>query len=263
MADITLRGVRFHYRLDGPVEGTPLVLSNSLSSNLHMWDAQLPALVAGGWRVLRYDNRGHGASEAVPGPYSIEMLADDVVALLDAVGIERAHFCGLSLGGMVGQVCGVRHAARMRSLTLCDTAAWMGPPELWAGRMAAVAQGGMAALVDGTVDRWITPAGQARLPDAVRAIRAMILATAPDGYLGCCAAIRDMDLREAIRAIELPTHVIVGADDPGTPVSAAEFIQQRIAGSVLTVIPAAAHLANIEQPAAFNAALVGFLDRHR
>lgn len=263
MADITLRGVRFHYRLDGSADGTPLVLSNSLSANLHMWDAQLPSLVAGGWRVLRYDNRGHGASEAVPGPYSIEMLADDLVGLMDAVGFERAHFCGLSMGGMVGQVCGVRHAARMLSLTLCDTAAWMGPPELWAERMAAVAQGGMAALVDGTVNRWITPAGQARLPDAVAAIRAMILATTPSGYLGCCAAIRDMDLREAIRHIELPTHVIVGADDPGTPVSAAEFIQQRIPGSALTVIPDAAHLANIEQPAAFTAALVGFLDAHR
>ncbi len=263
MPDIALRGVRLHYQLDGPTGGTPIVLSNSLSSNLNMWDAQVPELTAAGWRVLRYDNRGHGRSEAAPGPYTLDQLVDDMAALLDVAGFERAHFCGLSLGGMVGQRAGTRHAARLVSLTLCDTAAYMGPPEMWAERMAAVEQGGMAALVDGTINRWFTPAGQARLPETVATIRAAILGTSPAGYLGCCAAIRDMDQREAIAGIRLPTHVIVGADDAGTPVSAAEFIHQRIAGSRLTVIPEAAHLANVEQAAAFNAALLGFLEAQR
>ena len=263
MPEITLRGVRFNYQLDGAANGVPLVLSNSLASNVDMWAAQMPALIAGGWRVLRYDNRGHGHTEAVPGPYTIEMMSDDVVGLMDAVGFTTAHYCGLSLGGMIGQMTAVRHAARLRSLTLCDTAAYMGPQNLWHERIAAVTAGGMEAVVEATLGRWFTPAGRTYLPDQIAAIRAGILATTVMGFCGCCTAIRDMDQRESIRAISVPTHVIVGEDDPGTPVAAAQLIHQRIAGSRLTIIPAAAHLVNVEQVSAFNAALFDFLERQR
>jgi len=263
MVALRVRGVNFNYELDGPEDGTPLVLSNSLASNLHMWDAQMAALVADGWRVLRYDNRGHGRTEAVAGPYSIDMLSDDMVALLDAVGLDTVHFCGLSLGGMVGQMTAVRHAGRLRSLTLCDTAAYMGPFSLWAERIAAVESGGMATVVEGTVQRWFTAAGRERLPGEVDTIRAGIAATSAAGYCGCCAAIRDMDQRESIRGITVPTHVIVGADDPSTPVTSAQLIHEHIAGSRLTVIPAAAHLANIEQAALFNVTLLDFLRSQR
>ena len=261
MPELAVRGVRFNYQLDGPTDGTPLVLSNSLASNLDMWKAQLPVLLARGWRVLRYDNRGHGRTEAVTGPYSVAMLADDVIALMDAVGFTTAHYCGLSLGGMIGQMLATRHPARLRTLTLCATAAYMGPVDRWADRIAAVTAGGMAAVVESTLARWFTAAGQPRLAPSIAAIRAGILTTSVTGFSACCGAIRDMDQRDTIRAITLPTHVIVGEDDPGTPVTAAQFMHGRIHGSRLTILPGAAHLANIEQRVAFNAALFDFLDR--
>lgn len=261
MAVARVRGVDFHYCLDGPADGIPVMLSNSLASAVVMWEPQVVALTAAGYRVLRYDNRGHGQTSAVPGPLSVEMMADDACALLDLAGFDTVHFCGLSMGGMIGQMLGTRAPERLRSLTLCDTAAWMGPTSLWDERIAAVAAGGMEAVVDATVARWFTPAGRERLPAVVATIRSAILATSPLGFCTCSAAIRDMDQRESIRAITVPTHVIVGADDPGTPVAAAEFIHERIAGSTLDVLPEAAHLANLEQPERFNASLLAFLGR--
>ena len=255
--------VRLNYVLEGVANGPIVMLSNSLSSRLAMWEGQVPALLAAGFRVLRYDTRGHGESSAPVGPYSIAMLADDALALMDAVRAERVHFCGLSLGGMTGQWLGTHHGERLHTLTLCATAAYIGPPEVWRDRIAAVEQGGMAAVADATVNRWFTMAGQARLPNAIADIRAGILATPPTGYIGCGQAIMGMDQRETIAAIRTPTHVMVGADDPSTPVSASEFLQQRIPGATLTVVPDSMHLFNVEQAAAFNAALLGFLDPYR
>ena len=251
--------VRLNYTLEGVADGPIVMLSNSLSSRLSMWEGQVPALLAAGFRVLRYDTRGHGQSSAPDGPYSIAMLADDALALMDAVKAERVHFCGLSLGGMTGQWLGTHHGDRLQTLTLCATAAYIGPPEIWKDRIAAVEQGGMAAVAEATVNRWFTAAGQARLPNAIADIRAGILATPPAGYIGCGQAIMAMDQRETITAIRTPTHVMVGADDPSTPVSASEFLQQRIPGATLTVIPESMHLFNVEQAAAFNAALLAFL----
>ncbi len=254
LADVTL-----NYRFDGPAAGPVVMLCNSLSSNLSMWDPQVPALADAGFRVLRYDTRGHGSSSVANGPTSIAVLAADALALLDHLGIDRVHFCGLSLGGMTGQWLATHHAVRLRSLVLCATAAWMGPPELWNQRIEAVAQGGMAAIADATINRWFSAANQRRLAAEVARIRDGILNTPVAGYRACCVAIRDMDQRESIAAISLPTLVLVGADDPATPVAAAELIHQRIAGSTLTVIPAAQHLFNVEEPAQFNAALLDFL----
>ena len=254
---------RLNYVLEG-VAGAPIVmLSNSLSSRLSMWEGQVPALLAAGFRVLRYDTRGHGQSSAPAGPYSIAMLADDALAVMDAAQAERVHFCGLSLGGMTGQWLGTHHAARLHTLTLCATAAYIGPPTVWAERIALVEQGGMAAVAEATVNRWFTAHGQQRLPNAIADIRTGILATPTAGYIGCGHAIMAMDQRESITAIRTPTHVMVGADDPSTPVSASEFLQQQIPGAALTVIPDSMHLFNVEQAAAFNAALLSFLHPYR
>ena len=261
MPHLTRPQVSLHYRVDGPAQAPVVMLCNSLSSNLSMWDAQVPALCDAGYRVVRYDARGHGASTVATGATSIADLADDALALLDHLELPRVHFCGLSLGGMTGQWLATHHASRLDSLALCATAAYMGPAELWDQRIAAVAAGGMAAVVDATIARWFTAASQRRIPDEVARIRDGILATPVAGYSACCAAIRDMDQRESIRAIRVPTAVLVGADDPSTPGSAATLLHERIAGSTLTVIPETQHFFNVENPAAFNAALLGFLRR--
>lgn len=259
MPQLTLPTVMLNYQLEGDPAASPVMLCNSLSSTLSMWDAQVPALVAAGYRVLRYDARGHGASSVASGPTTIADLAADALALLDHLSLSRVHFCGLSLGGMTGQWLGTHHASRLRSLSLCATAAYMGPAALWDQRIAAVASGGMAAVADATIDRWFTPASQQRLPTEVARIRDAILHTPVAGYSACCAAIRDMDQRDTIAAIDLPTLVLVGADDPSTPVAAAELIHERIRGSRLHVIPDSQHFFNVEEPAQFNAALLGFL----
>ena len=263
MATMTVNDIELNYRIDGPRDGDPLLLSNSLASTLDMWRPQMGPLTDAGFRVVRYDSRGHGASGVSGGPYTVSQLANDALALLDALDIERAHFCGLSKGGMVGQWLGTHNGNRLKSLALCDTAAYMGGPGAWQDRIAMVNQSGMSAVVDATIDRWFTTSGQSRLTQDVEAVRQMILNTPPEGFCACAEAITQMDQRESIRSITTPTIVIVGEQDPGTPVSAAELIHQRIAGSELVVIPDAAHFANMEQPTAFNDALLGFLSRHR
>ena len=252
--DITL-----HYRFDGPEDAPVMLVSNSLASNLAMWNHQIDTLLRLGFRVLRYDSRGHGQSEVAPGPCSIEMLAEDAVGLLDALGIERASFMGCSKGGMVGQMVGTRHGDRFDRLVLCSTSAYMGGADVWAARIEAVANGGMAAVVDGTIDRWFTRPGQARIPAEVARIREMILATPAEGFIACAHAIAAMDQRETIRSIALPTLVVVGEQDPGTPPSAARLIHERIAGSKLVVLEDSAHFCNIERDGGFNAALEEFL----
>jgi len=258
-----VNGTSIHYRIDGSGRGPAVMLSGSLASDLTMWDPQIPALTEAGYQVLRYDSRGHGRSAAPAGPYTIERLTEDALYLLDSRELERVHFCGLSMGGMVGQMLGARHADRLISLTLCDTSAYMPPPELWEERIAAARAQGMAALVDATIDRWFTPAGQNRLPGEVGKVRQMVANTSVEGFCASCAAIRDMDQRDSLGAIETATLVLVGALDPSTPVDAARLIHERIGSSRLTVIPDAAHFVNVEQTAAFNSALLEFLESGR
>ncbi len=261
MPELQTAATQIHYLLEGPLDGPVVVLSHSLGANLAMWDAQVPTLTAAGCRVLRYDHRGHGQSAVPPGPYTISRLAGDVIDLLDSLDLEKVHFCGISMGGMVGQELGAQHGDRLHGLILCSTAAHMPPPEAWDERIRTVCAQGMAAVADATIDRWFTKPGQARLPDPIRKIREMILHTSVDGFSACCAAIRDMDLRETIRAISCPTLILVGEHDPGTPVTAARFIHERIESSRLQVIAEAAHLANVEQADVFNQALGDFLKR--
>jgi 3-oxoadipate enol-lactonase len=259
MAQVFANHITVEYRLDGPQDGPLILLSNSLASNLTMWDKQVPALTGAGLRVLRYDTRGHGGTHVTRGPYSLEILTQDAVALLDALGIDSAHVLGCSMGGMVAQRLATLHPQRVRALVLSATACRMPQPEVWDQRTAAVREGGMEAVADSTIDRWFTKAGQQRLVDDVARVRAMITRTPPEGFCGCCAAIRDMDQGESIRGITAPTLVLVGEEDPGTPVSAAQAIHERIAGSTLRVIPGAAHFVNVEQADAFNAALLDHL----
>jgi len=249
-----------NYRFDGPQEAPVVVLSNSLASDLSMWDTQIPALVGDGYRVLRYDSRGHGQSAVPAGPYSIELLTADALALMDALGLGKVHFCGLSMGGMVGQMLGARHGDRLISLALCATSAYMAPRAVWDQRIEIVAETGMEAVADGTIDRWFTRAGQERLPAEVEKVRGMILSTPPNGFCACCAAIRDMDQRDSIGAIATRTLVVVGQYDPGTPVSAAELIHQRVASSELKVVSDAAHFVHVEQAGVFNETLLEFLE---
>ena len=259
---VDANGIKLNYRLDGPEQGTVVMFSNSLASALSMWDLQVSPLVEAGYRVLRYDSRGHGDSEIPAGPYSMEMLTADALGLMDALGFKKVHFCGLSMGGMVGQMLGTRHGDRLISLTLSSTAAHMPPRESWDERIETVRENGMDAVVDATIDRWFTKPGQERLVSEVEKIRRLILQTSTEGFCAACAAIQNMDQRDSIRGISTRTLVIVGEEDPGTPVSAAEFIHRRIPSSGLKVIPDGAHLVNVEQSKVFNESLLEFIEAH-
>lgn len=257
-----VNGTTLHYRFDGPEQGPVVMLSNALGSDLTMWEFQVPALVEAGYRVLRYDSRGHGHSAVPEGPYSIELLAADAVGLMDGLGLEMVHFCGLSKGGMIGQMLGSRYGARLISLTLSSTAAYMAPKEIWDERIETVRKGGMAVVVDATLDRWFTKAGQMHLASSVEKMRRVILNTPVKGFCACCFAIRDMDQRETIRTVLTPTLVMVGEHDSGTPVSAAEYIHQGIISSSLTIISDAAHFVHMEQSSRFNHALLEFIQKN-
>jgi 3-oxoadipate enol-lactonase len=254
-----VNGSLLYYSVEGPGNGEAVMLSNSLASDLTIWKFQAPALIEAGYRVLRFDSRGHGQSESPPGPYSIEMLALDALGLIDFLGLEKIHFCGISLGGMIGQKLGSCYGNRLYSLILCDTTSYTASPEIWDERIQIVRKNGLTAVVDATIDRWFTKAGQERLPEEVEAIRRIILNTPVEGYLGCCSAIRSLDLRDAIHSISNRTLILVGEQDQGTPVSEAEFLHQRIASSEMRIIPDAAHLVNVEQAAVFNEILLEFL----
>ncbi|SDF78272.1 3-oxoadipate enol-lactonase [Thalassobaculum litoreum] len=260
MPHAKINGIDLYYEISGREDGPPILFSNSLASTLHMWDPQMPAFRKH-YKVIRYDSRGHGKSSAPDGAYSIETLVDDAIGLLDHLGIDKTDFCGLSKGGMVGQRLATLHPDRVERLVLCDTACYMGPPELWEGRIDTAAVDGMDGVVDATIMRWFTGPFQKRDPDAVDKVREMILNTPVAGFVGCCRAIQAMDQRETIQAIAAPTLVVVGADDPGTTPDAAREIQKRIEGARLEILPEAAHLANIEQPKLFDEAVLGFLGK--
>jgi 3-oxoadipate enol-lactonase len=257
MPFITIHGERFHVRIDGPEEAPALLLSNSLSSDLSMWDDQVPSW-ARQFRVIRYDQRGHGQSVVSPAPYSMERLGQDAVAVLDALGIEKAHWCGLSLGGMVGMWMLTHAPERIGKAVLANTAAHMGPVELWDGRMRTAEKGGMQALVEPTIERWFPEHFRKAAPATMDRMRAMIRGTPVEGYRGCCAAIRDMDQRESIRAIAAPVLVIIGSRDPATKPADGELIAASIKGAQVVTLDAA-HISNVEQPAAFTAAVASFL----
>jgi 3-oxoadipate enol-lactonase len=256
---VNVNGVDIAYRFDGPSDGRVLLVANSLMANGSMWDWNVPAF-ADRYRVLRYDKRGHGRSSVVPGPYSIAQLADDAAGLLDALQIEKAHFMGLSIGGMIGQQLGARYPERMHSLSLCNTASEMPPRSLWEDRFQIARTQGLAGLVDGTISRWFTAPFIERAPHDIEKVRQMILGTNVEGYMGCGSAVRDMAQSTMLLKIKTPTLVLSGRHDPACTVDQGIVLNRLIDGSRMVIIEDAAHLSNIEQPAQFNQAVRAFID---
>lgn len=246
-----------HYHLEGPAGAPVVMFANSLGTDFRMWDA-VAAQLRDHYRILRYDKRGHGLSSAPPGPYTIRELAEDAIALLDGLGLDRVHFCGLSIGGMIGQQLGGSHGDRLHSVILCDTAMTMPDPSMWSERAAQVRANGLEPLVDGAMERWFTPGCLGST--MVAGVRNMFLRTPREGYASCCEAIGSMNLEPQVASIRAPTLVVVGAEDQGTPVAASEAIAGRIDGAQLEIIPNAAHLPPVEQPDATVAVLRRFLD---
>jgi 3-oxoadipate enol-lactonase len=260
---IAVNGIHINYRIDGP-DGAPwITMSNSLATTHRMWDPQMAAFTKQ-HRVLRYDKRGHGGTDVAPGPYSFELLADDVLALLDALSISRTHFVGLSMGGMTGMTMALRKPSVLRTLVLCDTTSRdpLGDPALWQQRIDTVRSGGMEAMVEATVSRFLTPDTVKTRPELADAVRVMVRNTPAEGYAACCQAISKLNLTDRLAGIAIPTLIVVGADDPATTVEMSRTIHQRIGGSELVILKNAAHLSNMEQADAFNEAVLGFLARH-
>ncbi len=251
-------GLRQYYRLDGPDDRPVLIFSHSLGCDHTLWDAQAAALLPH-FRVLRYDTRGHGATDAPSGDYSIELLARDALALADALTIQQFAWCGLSLGGMIGQWLGAHAAHRLTALVLANTSPRFPDPSLMEGRRRTALESGMAALEPAVMSRFFQPGRLAANPPVVAAIRRVLLATNPVGYAGCCAAVRDMDQRPLLSAISTPTLIIVGDRDVSTPWQGhGEILAQSIAQPQVHRLPTA-HLSNLEAPRAFTAALARFL----
>jgi 3-oxoadipate enol-lactonase len=256
---VNVNGVDIAYRFDGPENGRVLLVANSLMANGSMWDWNVPAF-ADRYRILRYDKRGHGRSSVAPGPYSIAQLADDAAGLLDALQIEKAHFMGLSIGGMIGQQLGARYPERVHSLALCNTASEMPPRSLWEDRFQTARTQGLAGLVDGTISRWFTAPFIERAPHDIEKVRQMILGTNVDGYIACGSAVRDMAQSTMLLKIKAPTLVLSGRHDPACTVDQGTVLNRLIDGSRMVIIEDAAHLSNIEQPAQFNQAVRAFID---
>jgi len=258
---VSSNGIEISYAVGG--KGPWVVLSHSLACNYSMWDEQVDALKRH-YRVLRFDTRGHGSSDAPRGPYTLDMLADDLLGILDGLAIDETHFVGLSMGGMIGMKFALAHPERFRSLALCDTSSRI-PAEaapVWEGRIRTAAEQGMEPLVEPTLQRWFTEPFYKSDKTMMKRVGQMIRTTKPPGYIGCCHAIPKIDVTARLGAISCPAQIIVGEQDVGTPVAMSRAIQDAIPGSELMIIPSASHLSNLEQPELFNKALLGFLSRH-
>jgi len=252
-----VRGAYIHYELTGHGKAPVLALCNSLGTNFFMWDAQLPALLKH-FRVLRYDTRGHGQSAVTPGPYSFEQLAQDVLALADAVEVQKFSFCGLSMGGVTGMWLGIHAPERLHKLVLCSTAAKIGNADTWNARIDTIRKHGTRSIAAGTMERWFTQRYRENSPPAVERIRHMVESTSTEGYVACCQALREADFREAIAQIRTPTLVISGTHDPATTPQDGRFIAERVPAARFVELDAA-HMSNVEQPEKFTEELNSFL----
>ncbi len=253
-------GIEINYEIHGKESAPWLVLSHSLACSVRMWDPQIAALKSD-YRILAFDTRGHGATEAPQGAYTLEMLADDLFALLKHLKIEQTHFCGLSMGGMIGQTFALKYPGIFKTLALADTTSRY-PAEaapVWMDRIKTAETKGMEPLAQGTLERWFTEPFRKNQPAVVDSVRKLILSTPVAGYAGCCHALPKIDVTARLKEIKCPILVIVGEQDPGTPVAMAQEIHAKAPGSKLVVLPSAAHIANLEQPEAFTRALRAFL----
>ena len=250
-------GCPLNVAVEGRDDGPTLMLSNSLGCTIAMWEPQLGAL-AKQFRVIRYDRRGHGQSGAPAGPYAMERFGRDVLAILDALKIEKTHWCGLSMGGMVGQWLGANAPERFDRMILANTSCYYPDPTNWDNRIKAVQEGGLAAVADAVIAGWLTAGFREREPAATARMKAMLLSAPPAGYIACCQALRTLDQRDLLPRVSRPTLVIAGRQDPATPVAAGEYIRAHIPGASMTILDAA-HISNVEQPQAFTEAVIGFL----
>jgi len=257
MPFLELSNGSIHYELSGPEQAPALLFSNSLGTDLAMWDPQASVL-SQQFRVVRYDTRGHGQSAVTAGPYTIDQLVVDVIELLDFLKLRQVYFCGLSMGGMIGMTLALRSADRLHKIVLCSTAPKIGTTETWNTRIETVRKGGMAAVVDGVLQRWYTADFRSKSPQTIESTRQSLLKTPVEGYVAGCAAVRDADMREAISGIRVPTLIITGAHDPVTTPADGRFMESQIAGAKSRELPAA-HLCNIEAAAAFTRELCSFL----
>lgn len=252
-----LPDVTLHYEISGAEHLPVLVFSNGLGTTMRMWEPQVNAF-SKHFRVLRCDTRGHGQSRVTPGPYTIEQLSWDVVGLMGALQIERANFCGLSMGGLIGMFLGTNAGDRFHKIVLCDTAAKIGTNDSWNTRIQAVQSGGMKAISAGVIERWLTASFRTSHPEETQAIQAMLEAANPEGYVACCAALRDADLRSAIRTIRNPCLALTGTHDTTSPPEEAHFLERSIPGAAYAEI-SAAHLSNVEAGDEFNRHVLPFL----
>jgi len=254
---VETKDLHMYYELDGLANAPPLVLSNSLGTNLSLWDAQLPVFAAN-FRVLRYDSRGHGQTSTTQDEYSVAMLGRDVLQLLDALNLERVNFCGLSIGGMTGMWLAVDAPQRLERLVLCNTAPKIGKPDTWNERIRAVREGGTKAVAQQVIERWFTPEFRRNHPDEVAKTRRMIESTSTNGYVGSCAAVRDFDFWEKVSAIRAQTLVLTGTHDLAAPPSEAQKLAKQIPGARYIELPAA-HISNVEAASRFTAEVSSFL----
>jgi 3-oxoadipate enol-lactonase len=252
-----LKDVRIHYELVGLASAPVLVLSNSLGTNFTMWDPQMPVLQKQ-FRVLRYDTRGHGQSSITTGPYSIEQLARDVLALFDELRLDRVHFCGLSMGGQTGMWLALNAPARLNTLILCNTAAKIGTPEMWGTRIEAVRKGGMKSISTAVMERWFSASYRASSPDVVASTKLVLEGANSDGYIANCTAVCDFDVRDAIAVIRVPALVIAGTHDVATTPADGHYLAERIKGARYVELNAA-HLSNIEARDPFDSEISSFL----
>ncbi|MGA7325271.1 MAG: 3-oxoadipate enol-lactonase, partial [Rhodomicrobium sp.] len=261
MPHIRCNGVNLFYDITGSSDAPPILFSNSLGTALEMWDDVIRG-VAPYYQCIRYDTRGHGRSEVVSGNASIEDLAADAAGLLDALGISQAHIVGLSIGGMTAQTLAASHPDKVLTLSLLATTAYYADKSAWDDRARLVRAEGTGPIANATMERWFTPAFRNAAPEKVARAKATLLATSPEGYAICCGAIRDMDLRERIGGIRVPTLILAGADDPAATPAMSEDIKARIPQAEFTVLAPGAHLLAIERPEAVTSHLLDFLSRN-
>jgi 3-oxoadipate enol-lactonase len=263
---LPLQGRRLYYDIAGPESAPVVCITHSLASDGGSWTEQLPPLLQAGFRVLRLDMRGHGGSDPVAGDYTMQQLAGDVAAVLDALAIPQVHYIGLSIGGMIGQAFAIEHGAKLISAMWCDTlpASPSGAAALWDERMKTVRRAGsLEPLADGTVERWFTDAYKAKNPGRWKQIRDTVAATTPAGYLGCSAAIMNFDFTGRLPSVGVPVLVVCGAEDPGTPASENRRLAGLVPNGRYEEIPGMRHFPNVEAPDAFNRIVIGWLEEQR
>lgn len=260
MSEAFVNGVRLHHRLDGP-EGAPVVaLVNSLGTDLTLWEPQVEALVRS-HRVLRHDTRGHGKSDAPRGPYTIDMLTDDVLGLVAHAGATRFYVVGISLGGLEALAVGLRQPRGLAGIAICDSRIDVTPEGAKAmdDRAQLARERGMAPIAEAMIERWFTPPTLAAQPAYLGTVRQMLLATSVEGFVGCIDAIKHSGLSDRVATLRVPTLFLAGDQDAALPVELMRQMQSQVSGARATVIPGAGHLSNLEQPTAFNEALLAFL----